>query len=65
MIPYFPDGSVLSAWRLRLSTGASKPATYGRFKTSQGSGVLIPFLIALELHPGTSVDRVSPRIERG
>jgi hypothetical protein len=30
-----------------VSTGASKPATYGRFKTSQGSGFLIPFHIAL------------------
>ena len=37
-----------------LSTGASKPATYGRFKTSQGSGFLIPFHTALELRPGTS-----------
>jgi hypothetical protein len=27
-----------------MSTGASKPATYGRFKTSQGLSVQVPVL---------------------
>jgi len=32
--PYGPE-----VWRLRLSLGASKPATHGRFKTSRGVNV--------------------------
>ncbi len=43
----FHDPNDRSAEIQRLSMGASKPATHGRFKTSHGYGVLVSFRISM------------------
>jgi hypothetical protein len=57
-------GGYYGALSSEVSTGASKPATYGRFKTSQGSAFLNPFHLALELRPGTSHSLLPLREQR-